>query len=109
MIAVIKTGGKQYVVAEGDTLKVEKLEGAEGDKINFEEVLLVAEPDGSKATIGAPFIDGVKIPATIVAHGRAKKVLVSKFKAKSRYYKRYGHRQPFTEVQIGAIGKASAK
>lgn len=102
MFAVIKTGGKQYLVEEGDTLRVEKLEAEEGKKVSF-DVLLVGESDGSAAKVGTPLVSGAKVSATVVQQGRAKKVEVAKFKAKTRYYKRAGHRQPFTEVTIESI------
>lgn len=104
MIAVIKTGGKQYKVAEGDVLRVELLEAEEGKPFTFDEVLLVAKEDGSTLNVGTPFLEGVSVAATIVTHGRAKKVEVAKFKNKTRYYKRAGHRQPYTEVKIEKIG-----
>lgn len=103
MLAVIKTGGKQYTVKEGDTLRVEKLEAEEGKNITFEEVLLVGKEDGSDAKVGTPHVAGAKVEAKVLKHGRADKVDVRKFKAKSRYYKRYGHRQPFTELEITKI------
>ena len=105
MIAVIHTGGKQYTVQSGDTISVEKIADAkEGESITFEDVLLIADPDGSNTTVGTPTIAGAKVEGTVVqAAGRAKKVEVRKFKAKSRYFKRYGHRQPFTEVEITKI------
>lgn len=105
MIAVIKTGGKQYTVTEGEKLKIEKLEGLkDGETVTFEEVLMVGQPDGSDMKVGEPVVSGAKVEATVMtAYGRAKKIDVRKFKAKSRYYKRYGHRQPYTEVQITKI------
>lgn len=107
--SVIQTGGKQYMVTSGQTLKVEKIKGelgkdgyAEfqvGDKITFDEVVL--SDNGKDATIvGAPFIDGAKVEAEIVKIGRAPKVTVIKYKAKSNYFKKRGHRQPFFEVKI---------
>lgn len=105
MLAVIKTGGKQYTVQEGDKLKIEKIEGLkDGDTYAFEEVLLVGKPDGADVKVGEPTVSGAKVEAKVLeAQGRAKKVDVRKFKAKSRYYKRYGHRQPYTEVEITKI------
>ncbi len=103
MYAVIKTGGKQYMVTEGDVLRVEKLDGEAGDSITFEEILLLSEADGSKAVVGTPMVAGATVAASLVAQGRAKKIEVAKFKAKSRYYKRAGHRQPYTEVKIEKI------
>ena len=102
-MAVIKTGGKQYVVAKGDTIFIEKLpsDKVAGDKVSFDEVLLV--DNGSDATIGAPTIKGAKVEGTVVTAGKGKKVEVVKFKAKSRYYKRRGHRQPLLKVKIDSI------
>jgi large subunit ribosomal protein L21 len=101
--AVIKTGGKQYIVSKGLRLNIEKLPGThkEGDKVVFEEVLMV--DNGSDTTIGDPLIKGAKVSATILEIGKAKKIDVVKYKAKSRYYKRRGHRQPFVKVEIDAI------
>lgn len=101
--AVIQTGGKQYKVSKGTTLSIEKLAGEhkEGDKISFDKVLLV--DDGSNTTIGTPYIDGAKVNAEILKIGRARKILVVKYKQKSRYLKRNGHRQPFFQVKITAI------
>lgn len=101
MLAIIKTGGKQYKVAEGDKIKVEKLEGEAGAKITFEEVLFVG--DEKDAKIGTPFIEGAKIEATIVGQGRHKKVWGIKHKPKKRYKVKFGHKQLYTEVQIGKI------
>ncbi len=106
--AVIKTGGKQYVVAPGDLITIEKLgsrsltqELKRGDALTFDEVLLTA--DGGKSTIGAPMISGAKVSATVHSIGRAPKVEVVKYKAKSRYLKRNGHRQPFIKVVINSV------
>jgi len=101
MIAVIKTGGKQYVVKEGDVLTIEKLDADTGAAVSF-EVLLVAEPDGAKVDVGAPTLSK-KVEGEVVSHGRAKKIEVVKYKAKSRYRRRVGHRQPFTKVKIKKI------
>ncbi|MFC1598283.1 50S ribosomal protein L21 [Patescibacteria group bacterium] len=104
MIAVIKTGGKQYKVEEGDKLKVEKLDKAEeGKSISFDEVLMVGEKTGAKVHVGTPTVSGAKVEAKVLQQGRARKVEVRKFKAKSRYSRNYGHRQPFTEVEITKI------
>jgi large subunit ribosomal protein L21 len=102
MIAVIKTGGKQYTVSEGDTLRVEKLAVEPGKSVSFDEVLLVLKGE-SDLTLGMPMVKGASVKATVVTHGRAKKVDVRKFKNKTRYFKRYGHRQPYTEVKIETI------
>ncbi len=101
--AIIATGGKQYPVSVGDVIRIEKLDGEykKGDKVVFSEVLLV--DNGKDTTIGAPFIDGAKVEALFQAEGRAKKVIVAKYKAKSKYYKKNGHRQPYFEVKISAI------
>ncbi len=101
MFAVIKTGGKQYVVNEGDVLNVEKLEAEAGKSVNF-ETLLLAEDDGSKVEVGAPSL-GEKVTAEVLEHDRAKKVSVVKYKPKSRYRRRVGHRQHFTKVKITKI------
>jgi len=102
-MAVIKTGGKQYVVSKGDSIFIEKLSGSlkEGDKVTFSEVLLV--DNGSDTTIGAPTIKGAEVTGTVLEAGKAKKIDVVKYKAKSRYYKRRGHRQPFLKVKIDSI------
>ncbi len=101
--AVIKTGGKQYVVSKGDTISIEKLsdDSKEGDKVVFDYVLLA--DNGKETTIGTPTIKDVKVKGTIVKIGRAKKIDVVKYKAKSRYIKRRGHRQPFVSVCIDSI------
>lgn len=102
MYAIIKTGGKQYKVAEGDVIRVEKLGVAEGETVTFDEVLLVAN-DGS-VTAGNPTVAGAKVEATVTAEGRGKKIRVFKFKPKNNGYKRtQGHRQPFTAVKIDKI------
>ncbi len=101
MYAVVKTGGKQYKVAQGDILKVEKLEGNEGDSIELNNVLMIA--DGDKLTIGTPLVDGGKVTATIKAQARAKKVEIIKFRRRKHYQKRTGHRQYFTELEITGI------
>jgi len=101
--AVIETGGKQYKISEGDSLKIEKLSGEykEGDKITFDKVLLLN--DGKETKIGNPYIEGAKIEAVFKEEGKYKKVMVIRFKSKSRYFKKRGHRQPFTKVEIGTI------
>jgi large subunit ribosomal protein L21 len=98
MLAVIKTGGKQYLVSPGQKIKVEKLEGKEGDEIIFSEVLLAEK--SNKIEIGTPLVGGAKVAAKILSHGKGKKVIVFKYKAKTRYHKKAGHRQSFTEVEI---------
>ncbi len=101
MYAVIKTGGKQYKVAAGDTLKVEKLVGDVGAKVVIDKVLMIA--DGDTTTIGAPIIAGAKVSATVVSHGRADKVMIFKFRRRKHYRKTQGHRQSFTEILIDKI------
>ncbi len=98
--AVIKSGGKQYKVSEGDTLSVEKLGPVEGG-FTFEEVLMIA--DGDKVTIGKPNVAGAKVEAKIIEEGKAKKKMVFRYKSKTRYRKKKGHRQPYTKVQITKI------
>lgn len=102
MLAVIKTGGKQYIVTPGQKLKVEKLEGEAGKTIKFEEVLLV-ETDGNKVEIGQPTVKDAKVSAKIVAQTLGPKVIAYKYKAKKRYHLKKGHRQELTEVEITGI------
>lgn len=101
MLAIIQTGGKQYLVKEGDTLRVEKLEIEAGKTLQF-DTLMTSEDDASSMQLGTPTL-GEKVTAEVVKQGRSKKVLVRKFKAKVRYMRTYGHRQPFTEVKITKI------
>ena len=103
MIAVIRTGGKQYKVRQGDTLKVEKLDAEKDASVDFNEVLLVGDEDGKNLKIGAPLVAGAKVEATVMEQGRAKKIDVIKYKRKIRYRKKYGHRQAFTQVKIEKI------
>ncbi len=105
--AVIKTGGKQYIVKEGDVLSVEKL-NAEKGKVVFDQVLLVADLSDGKAsektaTIGQPLVKGAKVSASVVAEGKGKKKIVFRYKSKTRYHKKKGHRQHFTQVKIEKI------
>lgn len=100
MYAVIKTGGKQYRVAQGDRLRVEKLPGEPGAQITFTEVLMIG---GEKVAVGAPLVKGAKVSAEIVAQDRAKKVIVFKFRRRKNYRRKRGHRQPFTELKITGI------
>jgi len=101
MYAVVKTGGKQYKVAQDEYLKVEKLEGNEGDNIELDQVLMIA--DGDKLKIGSPMIDGGKVTATILSHGRHKKVEIMKFRRRKHHQKRTGHRQYYTEIKVTGI------
>ena len=100
MYAIIATGGKQYKVEEGDIIQVEKLGLDEGEKVTFKEVLAVN--DGS-LKIGKPYVEGAEVAAEVVKNGRGKKVIVYKYKRKSGYHKKNGHRQAFTAVTIEAI------
>jgi large subunit ribosomal protein L21 len=100
MFAVIKTGGKQYRVAEGDRLRVEKLAGDVGAKITFDQVLLVS---GDSVKVGNPLVSGAKVSAEIVAQDRDKKVIVFKFRRRKNYRRKQGHRQPFTELKITGV------
>ena len=97
-VAVIETGGKQYVVTDGSVLNVEKLPVAKGGKITFDKVLLV--DDGKETTLGAPHVAGAKVTAELVSEGRAKKINVIRYRQKSRYFKKNGHRQAFSKVKI---------
>lgn len=100
-IAVIKTGGKQYLVKEGSVLSIEKIQGApEGKEISF-EVLLT--DDGKETVVGTPTISGAALSGTVTKAGKGKKKVVIKYKAKSRYFKKRGHRQPFLQVKIGKV------
>jgi len=101
MYAVIVSGGKQYRVSEGQTLKLEKIEKETGASIDFEKVLMVA--DGDKFTIGQPSVKGAVVTAEIIAQGRHKKVKIMKFKRRKHHMKQMGHRQWFTEVKITGI------
>jgi len=105
--AVIKTGGKQYKVQEGDTLEFEKLAGKSKDKIKFDQVLLVV--DGDKTTIGKPLVKKALVTAVIVDQIKGKKIRVAKFKAKSRYRLVKGHRQQLTKVKIDKINSGAKK
>lgn len=100
MLAVIATGGKQYLVKTGETLKVEKLTVNEGEKFVFDKVLLTADDDGANVQIGKPYLDGIKVNAEVIKQGKARTVRVEKFKRKVRYHKVHGQRQRFTEVKI---------
>ena|SRR3990167_9480325 len=103
MIAVIKTGGKQYKIKEGDLVKVERLDGEMNAEVTFGHVLLLADDDGSNLSIGTPNIEGREVTGEIVEQGRGKKITVVKFKRKVRYRRKKGHRQAFTAVKIKKI------
>lgn len=101
MYAVIETGGKQYRVEEGATLKVERLDAEPGAAVTLDKVLLVA--DGEQVQVGAPTVKGASVQAKVLRHGRDKKVVVFKFKAKAHYRRKRGHRQGFTALRIEKI------
>ena len=101
MYAVIEAGGKQHRVIEGETLKLEKIEAATGETIEFDKVLMVGA--GEDVKIGKPVVDGSKVTAEVVAHGRHKKIKIVKFNRRKHYRKETGHRQWFTEVKITGI------
>lgn len=101
MYAVIKSGGRQYRVSQGEKLRVEKLNGNKGDKVSISEVLLVGE--GADIKIGQPTVSGAKVEATIVAQDRGKKLIVFKFRRRKNYRRKQGHRQPYTELLIDSI------
>jgi large subunit ribosomal protein L21 len=100
--AIIETGGKQYRVAEGDVIFVEKLEAEAGQAVKFDKVLAVISEEGS--TFGAPYVAGASVSATVVKQGKGKKIRVYKMKPKKGYRNTKGHRQPYTKVEIGTIG-----
>lgn len=102
MFAVIKTGGKQYLVEEGQELNVEKIEGKDGGKLEF-DAMLVADENGKDVQVGTPQT-GTKVTASIVETGKGKKISIIKYKPKSRYRRHTGHRQPFTKIKIEKIG-----
>ena len=101
MYAIIEACGKQYKVAEGDEVFVEKLDLNEGDKVTFDKVLLLS--DGEKVKIGTPTVKSAKVEATVIENGKAKKVVVFKYKAKKNERKKQGHRQPYTKIKIDKI------
>ncbi|MBU6198045.1 MAG: 50S ribosomal protein L21 [Xanthomonadaceae bacterium] len=101
MYAVIKTGGKQYRVMQGETLRVEKLEADVGAAVRFDQVLLIGEGEG--ITVGSPLVAGASVAATVKAHGRADKVRIIKFRRRKHHMKQMGHRQHYTEIEITGI------
>lgn len=101
MYAVVNTGGKQYKVQAGDVLRVEKIPGEVGGEVTFDRVLLVA--DGEEISIGQPLVDNAAVKAHIVEQGKAKKIIVFKYKRRKRYRRKQGHRQAFTAVKIDSI------
>ena len=107
MYAIIESCGKQYKVAEGDVVFFEKLDVEEGKKVTFDNVVLVS--DDKKVEVGAPYVKGVKVEGKVVSHGKGKKILVYKYKAKKNYRRTQGHRQPYTKVEITKIKIAAEK
>lgn len=101
MYAIIKTGGKQYKVSEGDEIFVEKLAGEAGDKVTFNEVLAVSGDDGIK--IGSPLLENTSVEGEIVKHGKGKKIVIFKYRSKKTYRNKTGHRQPYTKVKITSL------
>ena len=105
MYAIIESCGKQYKVTEGDVVFFEKLDSEEGKKVTFDKVVLVS--DDKKVEVGAPYVKGVKVEGKVVEHGKAKKILVYKYKAKKNYRRTQGHRQPYTKVEITKIATSA--
>ena len=99
--AVIKTGGKQYRVAEGDIVEVEKIVANEGDNVELDQVLMVV--DGDNVTVGAPYVEGAKVTAKVCQHGRGDKVRIVKFRRRKHYRRQAGHRQHFTQLEVTGI------
>ena len=107
MYAIIESCGKQYKVAEGDVIFFEKLDEKKKKKVTFDNVVLVS--NGEKIEIGNPYVKGFKVEGKVVAHGKGKKIIVYKYKAKKNYRRTQGHRQPYTKVEITSIKKPAAK
>lgn len=107
MYAIIESCGKQYKVAEGDVVFFEKLDVEEGKKVTFDKVILLS--DGKKVEVGTPLLKGVKVEGKVVANGKAKKIIVYKYKPKKNYRRTQGHRQPYTKVEITSIKTAAEK
>jgi large subunit ribosomal protein L21 len=101
MYAIVETGGKQFKVSQGDTIYVEKLDAEVGSSVTLDKVFLVSTDNG--VSVGTPTVDGAKVVAKVVEHGKGKKIVVFKYKAKKNYHKKQGHRQPYTKLQIEAI------
>ena len=101
MFAVIKTGGKQYRVSQGDKLRVESLDAEEGDAVSLDQVMMVGE--GDKVTVGEPLISGASVNARVITHGRGKKADIVKFRRRKHYRRQMGHRQNYTELEITSI------
>ena len=107
MYAIIESCGRQYKVAEGDVVFFEKLDAEEGKKVTFDKVILVS--DEGKVQVGNPYVKGVKVEGKVVSHGKAKKIIVFKMKAKKNYRRKQGHRQPYTKVEITKIKMPAEK
>ena len=107
MYAIIESCGRQYKVTEGDVVFFEKLDTEEGKKITFDNVVMVSEE--GKVQIGNPYVKGIKVEGKVISHGKDKKIIVFKYKAKKNYRRKQGHRQPHTKVEITAIKMAAAK
>lgn len=107
MYAVIEACGKQYKVTKGDVVFFEKLDAEEGKKVTFDKVVLLS--DEGKIEVGAPYVKGIKVEGRVVSHGKGKKIVVFKYKAKKNYKRKQGHRQPYTKVEITAIKLPTAK
>ncbi len=105
MYAVFRSGGKQYRASEGDRVRVERLDADEGDAVEFDQVLMVA--DGADVTLGSPLVEDSRVQGIVTAQGRGKKIVVTKFKRRKNYKRTMGHRQHFTEVEITSIGSGS--
>jgi large subunit ribosomal protein L21 len=98
MAAIIQTGGKQYLVSTGDKIQIEKIDGTAGDTVKFDQVLMTV--DGNNVNVGKPTVDGAVVEGKVVKQGRGKKIEVLKYKAKSKYRRKIGHRQAYTEIEI---------
>ena len=107
MYAIIASCGRQYKVAEGDVVFFEKLDAEEGKKVTFDKVILVS--NDKKVEVGAPYVKGIKVEGKVVSHGKGKKILVYKYKAKKNYRRTQGHRQPYTKVEITKIKMPAEK
>lgn len=107
MYAIIESCGRQYKVTKGDVVFFEKLDVEEGKKVNFDKVVLIS--DGKKIEVGAPYLKGVKVEGKVVSHGKGKKIIVYKYKAKKNYRRTQGHRQPYTKVEITGIKTPAEK
>ena len=107
MYAVVETGGKQYRVQEGDTILVEKLDVAVGEKFVFERVLMIS--DGETIKVGTPIVDSCNVYGTVVEHGKGEKLVIFKYKAKKDYRKKQGHRQPYTMIKIEKVSARKAR